>query len=108
VYPGLYEAGFDRNTLARLFSPPRKNTLAGRRYNSQVNARTSVKKNNARKITPMTHFARSQQKLLKEWMLDNGQPIMSGDDMNIIQVSIEFLFFLFFILSSNLEIQFGE
>ena len=33
-----------------------------------------------------THFARSQQKLLQEWFIFHGQVLMSGDDMNIIQI----------------------
>ena len=40
----------------------------------------------ARLENEATHFARTQQKLLREWHAFHGQPCASGDDMNIIQV----------------------
>ena len=84
--PGLYEHGFSKDSLHRMFVAPRKKTYASRRYSGVVNARVTPKRNSARPMPKLTHFARAKQKLYKEWFAFYGQPILSGDDMNIIQV----------------------
>jgi hypothetical protein len=84
--PGLYEAGLGRQTVQRLFRPPRKGTAAGALHHSAVNARVCPTKNDARRQDELTHFGRTQQKLLREFFALHGQVNLSGDDMNIIQV----------------------
>ena len=84
--PGLYAAGLSRNTVAKVFKPPRKNTIAGRTYNGAVDARVQPKKNSARKLCRNTHTARAQLKLPQEWHAFHSQINISGDDMNTIQV----------------------
>ena len=64
--PGLYKAGLSKDTVARFFEPPRKNTIAARAYKGLVDARVAPKRNNARKVSNNTHIARSQLKLLQE------------------------------------------
>ena len=51
-----------------------------------VNVRRGTKRNNYRPITEGTHFARAERKIIDEFFASYGQLIMSGDDMNIIQV----------------------
>ena len=85
-FPELYEAGMSKDTVARIFTAPRKKTVAGGKYYAAVNARVAPTTNNARLENEATHFARTQQKLLREWHAYHGQPCASGDDMNIIQV----------------------
>jgi hypothetical protein len=51
-----------------------------------VDARVARKRNDKRPVGDQTHFARAQQKLLKEWHADRAGVNFSGDDMNIIQV----------------------
>lgn len=85
-FPGLYEKGMSKDTVARIFSAPRKKTVAAKKYFGSVNARVVPTTNNATPETEATHFARTQQKLLREWHAFHGQPCASGDDMNIIQV----------------------
>ena len=85
-FPELYEAGMSKDTVARIFTAPRKKTVAGGKYYAAVNARVAPTTNNARLENEATHFARTQQKLLREWHAFHGQPCASGDDMNIIQV----------------------
>ena len=65
-------------------------TLAGRNYSvdnsGAINAKVAPKRNSARPMPALTHFARAKQKLFMEWFWLHGQPILCGDDMNIINV----------------------
>lgn len=72
--------------MARLFVAPRKGTRASLAYHGLVSARVTPVKNDARAMTEEVHFVRAQQKLFQEWHHLYGQPVFSGDDMNIIQV----------------------
>ena len=84
--PGLYEHGFSRESVHRLFKPNRLGSRKASEHHCVIDARVSKKSNSARKMCDGTHFARSQQKLLQEWFVYHGQVLMSGDDMNIIQI----------------------
>ena len=85
--PGLYEAGLSVSSTARLFQAPRKCTTNARAYHAVVAARVPHKRNNGSgELAKGTHEARSEQKLFKEFQMPHGQPCVSGDDMNIIQV----------------------
>ena len=44
------------------------------------------KRNDDNDINSLTHFGRATQKLTKEWFVYHRQPLLSGDDMNVIQV----------------------
>jgi hypothetical protein len=46
----VYMAGLSKDTVARYFEPPRKNTTAARAYKGLVDARVAPKRNNARKV----------------------------------------------------------
>ena len=70
----------------RLFKPNRAGTCNAAAHHCVIDARVSKKSNSARKMSEGAHFARSQQKLLQEWFIFHGQVLMSGDDMNIIQI----------------------
>lgn len=83
---GLYEHGLDVRTLHHLFHPPISNTREAARYKKLIDARKGTKRNNFRPVTAGTHYARSERKLIDEFMCSYGQLIISGDDMNIIQV----------------------
>jgi hypothetical protein len=85
-FPGLYEEGMSKDTVARIFTAPRKKSVSGGKYFGAVNARVVPTTNNARLVNEATHVARTQQRLLREWHAFHGQPCASGDDMNIIQV----------------------
>ena len=45
--PGLYEHGFSKDTLHRMFVTPRKGTYASSRYSAVVNAKITPKRNSA-------------------------------------------------------------
>ena len=51
-----------------------------------MNAKVPYKRNDSRRINEATHRARALQKMLREHQMFYGQPLLSGDDMNIIQV----------------------
>ena len=59
---------------------------AAKTYHAAVDVRVGSKRNDARKLTHDTHWARSGMKLLQEWTAFHGQINLTGDDMNIIQV----------------------
>jgi hypothetical protein len=84
--PGLYEYGITPTTLSFLFKPPVQNSIAARNYKGIVNARKATRSNNFRPITEGTHFGRAEQNLITEFVHSFGQLLLSGDDMNIIQV----------------------
>ena len=84
--PGLYASGMSRQSVARVFHPPRRGTHAAKTYHAAVDVRVGSKRNDARKLTHDTHWARSGMKLLQEWTAFHGQINLTGDDMNIIQV----------------------
>ena len=75
-----------RQSVARVFHPPRRGTHAAKTYHAAVDVRVGSKRNDARKLTHDTHWARSGMKLLQEWTAFHGQINLTGDDMNIIQV----------------------
>jgi hypothetical protein len=87
--PGLYEHVFSRESVHRLFKPNRLGSRKASEHHCVIDARVSKKSNSARKMCDGTHFARSQQKLLQEWFVYLGQVLMSGDDMNIIQIGAQ-------------------
>ena len=84
--PGLYEHGFSKSAVYRLFQPARTNSIDAKSYHRVIDARVSKKSNSARAMSEGTHFARAQQRLLQEWFTFHRQLCVSGDDMNIIQV----------------------
>ena len=84
--PGLYQSGFSKDSVARMFVAPKKTSRAAKHYHCLIDARVELKRNNQRSISKGTHFGRAQQKLLKEWHAFHEQPFSSGDDMNIINV----------------------
>ena len=53
-FPRLYEKGMSRDTVARIFTAPRKKTVAGKKYFGSVNARVVPTTNNARPETEAT------------------------------------------------------
>ena len=84
--PNLYEHGMTGRTVHRLFKPPNKGRGAARGYHGLINAKVAPKSNNWRKQGPAVHYGRAAQKIVKELFALHGQPIFSGDDMNIIQL----------------------
>ncbi len=57
--PGLYASGMSRQSVAREFHPPRRGTHAAKTYHAAVDVRVGSKRNDARKLTHDTHWARS-------------------------------------------------
>ena len=83
---GLYEHGFSHRSVHRLFQPPVKGTRSASEFHAVMNARLPSKRNSNRVKGEGVHFARAEQKLLREFMEYHGQPSFSGDDMSLIQV----------------------
>ena len=84
--PGLKEFGFSKDSVHRLMVAPRKGTHASKQYHGVVDARVTLLRNDDRTWSALTHYARVDQKLLKEWHALYNQPRISGDDMNTLQV----------------------
>ena len=54
--PGLKEHGLSKHTVARLMEPPRRGTIAGKRYQGLVKARVPGKRNAYREDHPDQHY----------------------------------------------------
>jgi hypothetical protein len=76
----------DLRTLHRLFVAPTKKTIAARGYRAHIDAKVGRKENSREERKAIHHFARSQVGLVFECLAMFDQPVLSGDDMNTIQV----------------------
>ena len=84
--PGLYQTGFSSDTLARLFMAPNKQRKSAKLYHGVLEARVEIKRNDKGASGKMVHWARCENRLIREWHSSWGQCNISGDDMNIINV----------------------
>jgi hypothetical protein len=66
--------------------PPRKKTVAAATYRGAIDAKLGKKENSREAQKEIHHFARSQVTLVLEMLVYFDQPVLSGDDMNTIQV----------------------
>ena len=84
--PGLYEYGLSDKSVHRLMVAPHKGRRAAKSHHAVVDCKVTKLRNDDREYTDLTHYGRANQKLLKEWHELYGQPRISGDDMNTLQV----------------------
>ena len=86
--PGLKEHGLSKHTVARLMEPPRRGTVAGKRYQGLVKARVPGKRNAYREDHPDQHYLFARVAYRREFseMFSSECAIFSCDDMNKVKI----------------------
>ena len=86
--PGLKEHALSKHTVARLMEPPRRGTIAGKRYQGFVKARVPGKRNAYREDHPDQHYLFARVAYRREFseMFSSECAIFSCDDMNKVKV----------------------